>query len=208
MAAVVAFVTSLLRTLSFPFLLASCLLLGVSALGADVTQKSKPDIEQLRQHRAYQQEIAKSREEEKKETTAFEEQLSAAGPEEKFRRWIERAESLSTKADFRAAMRAWTRAVAIKPPTIVLGEREEALHAALQAQNRSVEVTLVSDGQTWVSIRLVRPPEKLTTAKVSIQPGNYEVVGRRSGYGDVVVPISVRADEAPREVKIVCKDWL
>jgi hypothetical protein len=45
---------------------------------------------------------------------------------------------------------------------------------------------------TWVSIANFRPPQNFSTSSVKILPGNYEVIGRRTGYPDVVIPLRVR----------------
>lgn len=185
-------------------LLAAPFFLGVPALAADVAPKGKVSLERLQQERAYQRELAKKKEAEAKERAAFVAQLRDLGAEEKFRRWIERAEALLAKADFQASIRAWIHARAVKPTATVLGEREQQLEAALQAQNRAVEFTLTSDGLTWVSVRNVQPPAQFTTAPAKLWPGNYELVGSREGYRDVVVPLKLRAGESPPAVKVVC----
>ncbi len=177
-------------------------ILEAFAQAAGAVPKSKEDL--LRE-RAYQQELAQTRAAEAKERATFEERLRGLSADEKFRLWIERASALLAKTEFQAAMRAFNQAMTSKP-TAVLGDQERALQAALQAQSRIVEITLLSDGLTWVSIRNVRSPQTLTTAPVKIFPGNYEVIGRRAGYRDVVVPLVVRAGVSPSVVKVVCTE--
>src|SRR5688572_27791383 len=64
-----------------------------------------------------------------------------------------------------------------------------------------VEVTLSSDGETWVSITNVQAPAKFQTRKVSLPPGDYEVVGRRRGYRDVQISLPVRSGTTPQALK-------
>ena len=55
------------------------------------------------------------------------------------------------------------------------------------AQNKPVDVTFKSDGNTWVSILSFRQPEKIDTKVIRMLPGDYQVVGRRqrlSGCGN------------------------
>jgi hypothetical protein len=78
------------------------------------------------------------------------------------------------------------------------------LQATLAAQNAPVEVTLTSDGLTWVSIANHRSPHRLSTDVVKTLPGNYEVIGRRIGYQDVVIPIQVRNGVPAPTISVTC----
>ena len=67
-----------------------------------------------------------------------------------------------------------------------------------------VQITLISDGETWVSIANVQQPAKFQKRTVSLPPGDYEVVGRRKGYRDVEKSLPVRSGEAPKTMTIIC----
>jgi hypothetical protein len=67
-----------------------------------------------------------------------------------------------------------------------------------------VQVTLVSDGETWVSIPNARVPTKGPAITVSLLPGEYEVVGRRKGYRDVEKTVRVPSGSAPIRLTIIC----
>ena len=67
-----------------------------------------------------------------------------------------------------------------------------------------VQVTLISDDETWVSITNVQAPAKFQTKKVSLAPGDYEVIGRRRGYRDVQMRLQVRSGTAPQALKVIC----
>lgn len=75
-----------------------------------------------------------------------------------------------------------------------------------ESAEASVQVTLVSDNITWVSIANIQPPKKFGALKVSLPPGDYEVIGRRKGYRDVRELLRVRAASAPSSLRIVCKE--
>lgn len=81
------------------------------------------------------------------------------------------------------------------------------LAAAAAQQNpvaSRVQVILTSDFNTWVSISNTRVPEKLREARLALPPGDYEVLGRRKGYRDVVHILRLRAGMAPVRANIVC----
>ena len=83
------------------------------------------------------------------------------------------------------------------------GRRGEGEALSLET-NGSVEVALKSDGLTWVSVVNACAPEKFTSLSIKLRPGRYEVVGRRAGFQDVVVPLEIRNGQSPASVAVVC----
>jgi len=65
-------------------------------------------------------------------------------------------------------------------------------------------VTLLSDGETYVSISNTRAPAKFALDVVKLLPGDYEVVGRRRGYRDVVIALQLRSATAPPVLTVIC----
>ncbi|MBI5693529.1 MAG: hypothetical protein HZC55_25925 [Verrucomicrobia bacterium] len=122
-----------------------------------------------------------------------------------YEKYIEAAEQLANKADFQGAIRAFNSAMAVKPSYLVNSDRVQQLHVLLMAQNKPVEVTFKSDGNTWVQITNFRAPQKIDdTTVVKILPGDYEVIGRRRGYRDVTMLLQVRAGSPPPPVTVIC----
>ncbi len=121
-----------------------------------------------------------------------------------YEKYVEAAETLANKADFQAAIKRFNDAMAVKPSYLVNSERVNQLHNLLMQQNKPVEVTFKSDGNTWVQITNYRQPEKFDTRVVRILPGDYEVVGRRKGYRDVQMLLQVRNGTAPPVVTVAC----
>jgi hypothetical protein len=75
----------------------------------------------------------------------------------------------------------------------------------LMAQNQPVDVTIKSDGKTWVSIANFRAPKQFETESFRILPGNYLVRGMRKGYQDVLLTLQVRAGTQLPVVNVVCQ---
>ena len=69
-----------------------------------------------------------------------------------------------------------------------------------------VQVTVISDGETWVSIAPVRVPAKGKKTVVKLPPGDYEVVGRRTGYREIHSPLQIRSGMAPISLTIICTE--
>lgn len=121
-----------------------------------------------------------------------------------YERYIEAADQLANKADFQGAIRRFNEAMAVKPAYLQASDRVQQLQALLMAQNTPVDVTFKSDDETWVQITNFRAPKKFQSETIKILPGNYEVVGRRRGYRDVVMLLQVRGGVPAPEVSVIC----
>lgn len=121
-----------------------------------------------------------------------------------YEKYIEAAEQLANKADFQGAIRRFNEAMAVKPAYLVSSDRVQQLQALLMAQNNPVEITFKSDNETWVQISSFRAPKKFETETIKILPGNYDVIGRRRGYRDVVMLLQVRHGAPAPVVTVTC----
>lgn len=121
-----------------------------------------------------------------------------------FNRMIEVAEQRAQHNEFQAGIRAFNEAMAVKPSHLALSPQAEQLRALLLAQNKPVEVTFRSDGDTWVSITNFRMLGKITQETVKILPGDYEIVSRRKGYQDLLLMLQVRNGTTPPVVNVAC----
>ncbi len=121
-----------------------------------------------------------------------------------YERYVEAAEQQANNAQFQSAIKSFNQAMAVKPSYLVNSERVNQLHNLLMAQNKPVDVTFKSDGDTWVSITNSRQPEKFDTKVIKILPGDYEVIGRRRGYRDVIMTLQVRNGTPPPTVTVIC----
>jgi hypothetical protein len=115
---------------------------------------------------------------------------------------IAEAERLRALGSFQAAIRVFNRGMSVKPDYLG-SDRFQALRATLMVQNTPVEVTFKSDGQTAVLIEHYRAPKKLEGETIKMLPGNYRVIGRRSGYQDIEQTLLVRVG-APQVVTVTC----
>lgn len=121
-------------------------------------------------------------------------------------RLIENAKQLANNAEFQAAIRLFSRAMSMKPNyPLPNDDTMEQLRTVLNAQNKPVEVTFKSDGKTYVSISNFRQPSQSENFTVKILPGDYQVVGRRKGYKDVLMLLQVRNGTPPPTVTVICQ---
>jgi hypothetical protein len=75
-----------------------------------------------------------------------------------------------------------------------------------EVSKTSVQVVLLSDGETWVSIANRMPPQKFTSHKIALPPGNYEVVGRRKGYRDVGYMLQLKSGAGSKQLSVICTE--
>lgn len=122
-----------------------------------------------------------------------------------FNRRLDLAERYAKDGKLQAAIRMLDQALADKPTDLPLPPRAQALRAALDLQRTPVEVTLKSDGDTYVSVVNFLPPQKFHTAKLKVLPGDYELKGARRDRTEVTIPLRVRNGEPlPPTISVVC----
>lgn len=182
-----------------------------SAENVPITESSvmaTDEAARVAEERSYQQALAKRRAEEAKARAKIESEAPAEkDAATRYHKLIEAADRYAAAADFQAGIRTFNLAMRMKPAEQPVTDRVRQLQAALQAQNTPVEIALVSDGLTRVSVTGPygqRAPAPLQTAKVKVLPANYEVIGRRKGFRDVVIPLEVRNGVPAPVVSVAC----
>lgn len=123
-----------------------------------------------------------------------------------FEKLVEIARSQAESAQFQPAIRSFNAAMALKPAYLPLSEDVSQLRSALEANSEPVEIRFKSDGRTWVSISNFRLLGRIREETVKILPGDYEVIGRRRGYRDVMLLLRVRSGMNTREVTVICNE--
>lgn len=121
-----------------------------------------------------------------------------------FYKLVEVAEQKAARAEFQAAIRDFNRAMSLKPEYLEAPERVVQLRDLLEQQNQPVEVTFKGDGKTWISITNFRLLGQAESTTVKILPGDYEVIGRRKGYQDVLLLLQVRNGMPAPVVSVIC----
>jgi tetratricopeptide (TPR) repeat protein len=103
--------------------------------------------------------------------------------------------------------------------SLLLGERDEVypganrlrdmfkkLNALVNAAQTPIKVTITSDSQTSIDIYKVARLGKVEQKELSILPGKYTVVGRRTGYRDVRTQLVVAPGAAAFTYNVICVD--
>ncbi|MEO7414650.1 MAG: hypothetical protein ABIZ81_14970, partial [Opitutaceae bacterium] len=119
-------------------------------LSGPEAEAAREEQYRLAQERMYAQATAKQRKEEATRRGEFAISLLPLDPIEKFTRRIEMAETHAAQAEFQLGIRVYNEAIAEKPADLPIPESAKTLHATLREQNVPVNVTLLSDGETFV----------------------------------------------------------
>lgn len=106
------------------------------------------------------------------------------------------------------AARTLAEAQAIAAPGPKLRAQVAKLDALLTAAATPVEVRLVSDAATEVTIYKVGPQGRFKDKALALKPGRYVAVGARAGHVDVRVEFTVEAGSPPPTVAIRCEEKL
>ena len=122
----------------------------------------------------------------------------------RFNKLLELAADQANRAEFQSSIRSFNEAISIKPDYIQLTESQITLKNLLSSQSKPIEIDFQSDGRTWVTISNYKLLGKFKAESVKILPGDYEIVGRRKGYEDVMLLLPVRAGSPPPTVIAVC----
>ena len=122
----------------------------------------------------------------------------------RYEKLLELAADQAARAEFQPAIRSFNEAISIKPDYIQLTPDQVTVKDLLSAQSKPVGINFVSDGKTWVTISNYKLLGKFKEESVKILPGDYEIVGRRKGYEDVILVLRVRAGSPPPTVTVVC----
>lgn len=85
-----------------------------------------------------------------------------------------------------------------------LPDQTQRLRTLIQLAEQPLEVTLLSDLQTQVTLYRVGPLGQFEQKIVELTPGDYVVVGSRDGFRDVRAEIRVRPGDPPQPVTVIC----
>jgi hypothetical protein len=171
---------------------------------ADIGASDPPLDERQLNERSYQQDLARARAVEAKALAALQTELATLDAPQKYERLMAVAQEQCAAGAFPQAIATFNKAMANKPAEIAVSSEVAQLKAILLAQSKSVEVTFVSDGKTFVAVSGVRLLATFATMTFPLLPGDYDVIGRRKGYQDVRLHLRIRNGEPTPVQRVVC----
>ena len=121
-----------------------------------------------------------------------------------YEKLIELTQQLVDIADYQGAIRRYNEAMQSKPGYMEITPDVARIREVLEVNSRPINITFLSDSRTWVSITNFRMLGKIDQETVALPPGDYEIVGRRSKYRDVLLTLKVRPQMSTNQVSVVC----
>jgi tetratricopeptide (TPR) repeat protein len=118
---------------------------------------------------------------------------------------IQRAELHLLANEYQSAIRTFNEAMQTKPSYLALSPEVKEIRRVLELNSKPVDITFVSDSKTWVSITNFQMLGKITEKVVSLPPGDYEVIGRRKHFKDVLLLLKVRPRMSTNIVSVICR---
>ncbi|MEX1035516.1 MAG: hypothetical protein WDZ54_06130 [Sneathiella sp.] len=112
----------------------------------------------------------------------------------------ERLSNDSVKAD---ALQAVGNAEVLGAISESLKLETEMLQKAVERWNQQIDILIVSDQFTFVSVKGVGKIGKVVSYKIQLKPGSYVLEGKREGFKTKLVPITVEPDDTTVEVEVI-----
>jgi hypothetical protein len=97
-------------------------------------------------------------------------------------------------------------AQAVEEPGPRLQDQSSLLEQLIELATTPIQVTLISDNQTQVSVYRVGDLGSFTATELALKPGNYTVIGQRRGYRDVRQTFNVLPGNETGPITIICSE--
>ena len=119
---------------------------------------------------------------------------------------IDNPHRFSEDAVFEQILDVYYTGRAIDPPGPVLIRQLDVLEGLLENSQIAIEIQLVSDRFTEVTLLRIGNLGKFEQQSISLKPGRYVAVGRRSGYREVREEFTVGFGRTPSSVVVRCEE--
>ncbi|MFT5495682.1 MAG: tetratricopeptide (TPR) repeat protein [Kiritimatiellia bacterium] len=120
--------------------------------------------------------------------------------------YLARTQLLTTPEGRKAVNLVISDAEAIQDPGPKLKQAYETLNTLVTQANTKVEVTIVSDGSTEVTVYKVGKLGPLTQQELQILPGTYTVLGQRDGFKDVRHTLKLTPGMTEARLAVICTE--
>ena len=128
----------------------------------------------------------------------------------RYNKSIESAANYLSEGRIPLATKFFNEALESRPSTITFKQKDEEarIRDALAAQREKVNVLIISDGRTYVSLIGIFPPERFKEKEVMLYPDVYTIKGTRSNFFPVESEVKVNSNMRPEGIEIICTEKL
>jgi hypothetical protein len=120
--------------------------------------------------------------------------------------YLARPERLTAPAVRQAAQRALARGEASATDAPRLRAQLTSLRAVLAESTSPVRVAITSDNSTQVSVMQVGELGMFQVRELSLPPGQYTIIGRRVGFRDVRLELSLAPGQRDTALSVQCTE--
>jgi len=139
-------------------------------------------------------------------TAGLTEAKSRLALDRKIRSLIDNPISLQTDGKYLEAQRSLTQASSITKPGPEIRSQILALSRLIRTARQPITIALSSDNQTEVTVYKIEQLGKFKQTQMTLNPGEYTIVGRRRGYRDVSQTITLLPGDTPDPILIRCTE--
>ncbi|MGC6455087.1 MAG: hypothetical protein ACON46_00990 [Coraliomargaritaceae bacterium] len=106
------------------------------------------------------------------------------------------------------AAKFFNKAMAARPVRLTSSEEslEEKIRTTIERESVPIDVRIVSDDKTFVSMIGVFPPEKIKNKELSLYPDVYQIKGTRKGYRTIEKTIQINSSLGAKEIQVQCSE--
>ena len=126
--------------------------------------------------------------------------------EDSLKRYVANPALMQTDAALNEAREALVAASRLEPKPDPWLAYIDPLARLISSARIPIPVTLVSDHKTSITVYKVGRLGLLDSKALTLIPGDYTILGRRSGYRDVRRVLSLRAGSLPAPIEIICDE--
>ena len=121
-------------------------------------------------------------------------------------KFIDYPHRLSSMKIIKAATLAIGQAVPMAEYSHSLSKKSHELSEYIKAYSKMVYVQIISDEQTYISVRGVGQVGVIREKIIQLRPGKYMFVGKRKGYKSKLVRVVIPLGDPQFQIKLVCDE--
>ena len=114
-----------------------------------------------------------------------------------------RPERLSNDAVKTDALDALENSAVLGALSGSLKQEAESLAKEIERWNRQIDILIISDEITSVSVKGVGRVGQVSSYKIRLKPGSYILEGKREGFKTKLVPITIDPDDTVIEIEVI-----
>ena len=121
---------------------------------------------------------------------------------------LENASKYIQEGRYPLAAKFFNKAMTARPARLSTEQKskEGEIRQTIERESKQIDVRILSNGKTYVSMTGVFPPEKINNKELSLFPDVYRLKGTRKGYRTVEKTIQINSSLSEKEITLQCTE--